>query len=129
MVSSLGCYFDPDGTGWSSWKDRGARRRSEVRRETGTPPRVFFVRVANAGLMLDAASRIAAKGDRGAVAGVEQRVPNGLAGEGARVDFNAEFREAAEKVGIPHPGCFVQRVRKNMKGKELRLCAVQKSRS
>src|SRR5208282_2608006 len=42
MVSSLGCYFDPDGTAWSSCKDRDARRRSEVRRETGTPPPGVF---------------------------------------------------------------------------------------
>jgi len=32
--------------------------------KTHTPPRVFFVRVANAGLRLDAASRIVTKRDR-----------------------------------------------------------------
>jgi hypothetical protein len=39
-----------------------------------TPSRVFFVRVANTGLMLDAASRIATKGDSGTGASVERRV-------------------------------------------------------
>jgi hypothetical protein len=42
-----------------------------VEKDEYTPPRVFFVRVANTGLMLDAASRIATKGDRGTGASVE----------------------------------------------------------
>jgi hypothetical protein len=42
-----------------------------VGKDEYTPPRVFFVRVANAGLMLDAASRIATKGYRRAGASVE----------------------------------------------------------
>ena len=42
-----------------------------VEKDEYTPPRVFFVRVANKGLMLDAASRIATKGGRGTVANVE----------------------------------------------------------
>ena len=37
-------------------------------RDGDTPPRVFLVRVANAGLMLDAVSRIVTKRDRGMVA-------------------------------------------------------------
>ncbi len=82
-----------------------------------TPPPVFFVRVANTGLMLDAASRIATKGDRGTVAGVEPRVPNGLADEWARVDFGlSDERAQAEACATdPHPWCFVQRVRKYLK--------------
>lgn len=42
-----------------------------VEKEEYTPPRVFFVRAANTGLILDAASRIAAKGGRGTGASVE----------------------------------------------------------
>jgi hypothetical protein len=45
---------------------------TEFAEEDGyTPPRVFFVRVANTGHMLDAASRIATKEDRGTGASVE----------------------------------------------------------
>jgi len=45
-----------------------------VEKDEYTPPRVFFVRVANTGVRLDAASRIATKGDRGTGASVEWRV-------------------------------------------------------
>jgi len=48
-----------------------ARCKEFVEKDGYTPPRVFFVRVANTGLMLDAASRIATKGYRGTVASVE----------------------------------------------------------
>jgi hypothetical protein len=43
-----------------------------VEKDEYTPPRVFFVRVANTGLMLDAASRIATTGDRATGASVER---------------------------------------------------------
>jgi len=83
----------------------------------GTPPRMFFVRVANTGLMLAAASRIATKGDRGTVAGVERRVPNGAADEWARVDFNAPTgsgqgpcADLVEKDGYTPPRVFFVRV-------------------
>jgi hypothetical protein len=42
-----------------------------VEKNEYTPPRVFFARVANTGLMLDAASRIETKGDRWTGASVE----------------------------------------------------------
>src|SRR5580692_2200262 len=73
-----------------------------------TPPPVFFVRVANTGLMLDAASRIVTKGDRGTVAGVERRVPNGAADEWARVDFGWSDERAQVEVCAtgPPPGVF-----------------------
>jgi hypothetical protein len=48
-----------------------ARCKEFVEKDGYTPPRVFFVRVANTGLMVDAASRIATKGYRGTVASVE----------------------------------------------------------
>jgi hypothetical protein len=51
----------------------------------------------------------------------------GAVGAVGRVNFKAECAEVAEKMGVPHPGCFAQRVRKNMKRKELWFCAVQKS--
>jgi len=50
---------------------RQARCKEFVEKDVYTPPRVFFVRVANTGLMLDAASRIATKGDRATGASVE----------------------------------------------------------
>jgi hypothetical protein len=54
-----------------------------------TPPPVFFVRVANTGLMLDAASRIVTKGDGCTVAIGRRRASNGSVGVDERVDFNA----------------------------------------
>jgi hypothetical protein len=52
---------------------------------------------------------------------------SGSAGMVGRMDFNAEGTEASEKMGVPHPGCFCERVRKLLSGKELWNCAVQKS--
>ena len=61
-------------------------------------------------------------------------MPGGSGGAKAPVDLDAptgpgqaSCTEAAEKMGIPHPGCFVQRVRKNLKRKELGFCVAQKS--
>jgi hypothetical protein len=63
------------------------------------------------------------------VAGVERRVPDGSGEAEVRVDFRwSEERAQAEACATdPHPGCFVQRVRKAMKRKGLEFCAVKKS--
>jgi hypothetical protein len=96
--------------------------------------RTLGKRVATKGLTLDAASTIMANRHGETAAGVERQAVDGLAGDWAWVDFNAPigpgqapWTEVAEKQGMPHPGCFVLRVRKNMKRKELVFFAVQKN--
>ena len=95
--------------------DEVAEKREQAFGVKGAPPpRVFFVRVANAGLMLDAASRITTKGHRRTMATGRAQAPD-------RIGINSSCATGT------HPGCFVQRVRKNMKRNELWFCAVQKS--